>query len=42
MVHQQILEFRTRGRGTQEVSAELQRAVAASGICAGVAVLGIR
>ena len=31
MIHQQTLEFRTRGRGTQEVTAEVQRAVAASG-----------
>ncbi|MGB7542754.1 MAG: secondary thiamine-phosphate synthase enzyme YjbQ [Burkholderiales bacterium] len=37
MIHQQTLEFRTRGRGTQEVTAELQRAVAASGIRTGVA-----
>lgn len=38
MIHQQTLEFlRTRGRGTQEVTAELQRAVAACGIRTGVA-----
>ena len=29
MVQQQTLEFRTRGRGTQEVTAEVQRAVPA-------------
>ena len=37
MIHQQTLEFRTRGRGTQEVTAEVQRAVAACGIRTGVA-----
>ena len=37
MIHQQTLEFRTRGRGTQEVTAELKRAVAACGIRTGVA-----
>jgi secondary thiamine-phosphate synthase enzyme len=37
MIHQQTLEFRTRGRGTEEVTAELQRAVGASGIRTGVA-----
>jgi secondary thiamine-phosphate synthase enzyme len=37
MIRQQTLEFRTRGRGTQEVTAELQRAVAACGIRTGVA-----
>jgi secondary thiamine-phosphate synthase enzyme len=37
MIHQQTLEFRTRGRGTQEITAELQRAVAACGIRTGVA-----
>ena len=37
MIHQQTLEYRTRGRGTQEITAELQRAVAACGIRTGVA-----
>jgi secondary thiamine-phosphate synthase enzyme len=37
MVHQQTLAFRTRGRGTQEITAEVQRAVAGSGIRTGVA-----
>jgi secondary thiamine-phosphate synthase enzyme len=37
MVYQQTLEFRTRGRGTQEITAEVQRAVAASGIKKGIA-----
>jgi len=37
MIHQQTLEFRTRGRGTQEVTAELKRAVAACGIRTGIA-----
>ena len=37
MIHQQTLEFRTRDRGMREVTAELQRAVAACGIRTGVA-----
>jgi len=37
MIHQQTLEFRTRNRGIREVTAELQRAVAACGIRTGVA-----
>ena len=36
MIHQQTLEFRTRGRGTTNITAEVQRAVAASGIKKGV------
>lgn len=32
MVEQTILEFRTRGRGTTDITAEIARAVAASGI----------
>jgi secondary thiamine-phosphate synthase enzyme len=32
MIHQQTLEFRTKGRGTTNITAEIQRAVAASGI----------
>ena len=35
MIHQTILEFRTRGRGTTDITAEVQRAVAASGIRTG-------
>ena len=42
MIHQQTLEFRTRGRGTQEVTAEVQRAVAASGIRTGVATVFVQ
>ena len=37
MTHQQTLEIRTRGRGTTEITAEVARAVRASGIAAGVA-----
>ena len=36
MTYQTILEIRTRGRGTQEITAEVARAVAASGIDIGV------
>jgi secondary thiamine-phosphate synthase enzyme len=36
MVHQQTLGFRTRGRGTTEISAEVERIVAASGIKKGL------
>ncbi len=36
MIHQQTLEFRTRGRGTTEITAELERALAASGIRTGL------
>ena len=36
MVEQKTLEFRTRGRGTTEITAEVQRAVAASGVTKGV------
>ena len=32
MIHQATLEFRTRGRGTTDITADVQRAVAASGI----------
>jgi len=42
MIHQQTLEFRTRGRGTQEVTEEVQRAVAASGIRTGVATVFVQ
>ena len=35
MIHQTTLEFRTRGRGTTDITAEVQRAVAASGIRTG-------
>ena len=36
MVEQKILEFRTRGRGTTDITADVQRVVAASGIKKGV------
>ena len=36
MIEQKTLEFRTRGRGTTEVTAEVARAVAASGIRKGL------
>jgi secondary thiamine-phosphate synthase enzyme len=36
MIDQRTLEFRTRGRGTTDITAEVQRAVAASGIRKGV------
>ena len=36
MVEQKTLEFRTRGRGTMEITVEVQRAVAASGVRKGV------
>jgi len=36
VIHQQTLTFRTRGRGTTDITAEVQRAVAASGIQAGI------
>jgi secondary thiamine-phosphate synthase enzyme len=35
MIEQQTLEFRTRGRGTTQITAEVARAVAASGISRG-------
>jgi len=35
-VNQKTLEFRTRGRGTTEMTADVQRAVAASGIRKGI------
>ena len=35
MIHQHTLEFRTRGRGTTDITAEVARAVAASGIAQG-------
>jgi secondary thiamine-phosphate synthase enzyme len=35
VIHQSILEFRTRGRGTTDITDEVQRAVAASGIRTG-------
>jgi secondary thiamine-phosphate synthase enzyme len=35
MVHQQTLELRTRGRGTIDITREVQRIVAASGIRTG-------
>ena len=36
MIHQTTLEFRTRGRGTTDITAEIARAVAASGIKKGL------
>jgi len=36
MIHQVTLEFRTRGRGTTDIVAEVQHAVAASGIRKGL------
>ncbi len=36
MIHQATLEFRTRGRGTTDITAEVQRAVATSGIAKGL------
>ena len=36
MIHQTTLEFRTRGRGTTDITAEVQRTVAASGIAKGL------
>jgi secondary thiamine-phosphate synthase enzyme len=36
MVHQQTLSIRTRGRGTLEITAELARVVAASGVRTGL------
>lgn len=36
MVHQHTLSFRTRGRGTTDITAEVARAVAASGVGTGL------
>jgi secondary thiamine-phosphate synthase enzyme len=36
MIHQTTLEFRTRGRGTTDITADVQRAVTASGIKKGI------
>jgi secondary thiamine-phosphate synthase enzyme len=36
MIEHQTLEFRTRGRGTTDITADVQRAVAASGIKKGL------
>ena len=36
MIEQKTLEFRTRGRGTTDITAEVQRAVAASGVRKGI------
>ena len=36
MIEQTTLEFRTRGRGTTDIVAEIQHAVAASGIAKGL------
>ncbi len=36
MLHQTTLEFRTRGRGTTDITAEVARVVAASGIAKGL------
>src|SRR5438067_7801084 len=37
MAYQQILEFATRGRGTRDISADVARVVAASGVQCGLA-----
>ncbi|MBE0614549.1 MAG: YjbQ family protein [Burkholderiales bacterium] len=37
MTHQQKFEIRTRGRGTTEITAEVERIVRAAGVAAGVA-----
>src|SRR5688572_29379867 len=36
VIHQQTLEFRTPGRGTTDITADVQRVVAASGIKTGI------
>ena len=36
MIAQKTLEFRTRGRGTTDITADVQRVVAASGITKGL------
>ena len=36
MIEQKTLEFRTRGRGTTDITADVQRVVAASGIAKGL------
>src|SRR5262249_18834011 len=36
MIHQQTLEFRTKGRGTTDITKEIARVVAASGIDKGI------
>jgi thiamine phosphate synthase YjbQ (UPF0047 family) len=36
VIDQTTLEFRTRGRGTTDIGAEIQHAVAASGIAKGL------
>ena len=36
MIHQKTLEFRTRGRGTTDITADVQRVVAESGIQQGI------
>ena len=36
MIHQKSIEFRTHGRGTTDITADVQRAVAASGIKKGL------
>ena len=36
MIHQQTLTFRTTGRGTTDITADVQRVVAASGIAKGL------
>ena len=36
MIHQKTLQFRTRGRGTTDITADVQRVVAESGIQAGL------
>ena len=36
MLHQTTLDFRTRGRGTTDIVAEIEHVVAASGIAQGI------
>src|SRR5215510_1188162 len=36
MIHQKTLEFRSRGRGTTDITADVQRVVAESGVKAGL------
>lgn len=42
MTHQSILEFSTPGRGTRDISGELARVVAASGVQTGLAHVFVR
>jgi len=42
MTHQQTLTFHTRGRGTMDITAEVERAVRSSGVQAGLCNLFLR